>query len=344
MIAGHVNLAEKEPTLWQWWQLWLDQFAGNLKPHIREDYRGIGRRYVEPQKLGKTRLRSLTFAQVQAWVNELAKTLQPQTVKNAHARLRKALKVAMRKGYVDKNVAEGVELPSAGQVEAADLVEIRPYTFAQVLALLTRLRGNRWYALHRLAINLGLRQAELLGLTWDCVDLERGTITVQQQLRRVGEKGAEKGAAKTWQLLPPKTASAKRTLRLDPDLIEVLREHRKNLLEERLLHGKDWQNRDPWRKRGGLVFVTETGAPIHGSDLLQHFHRWAKKAEVPLVRFHDLRHTAATLMIADGRSVPAISKVLGHANPGIRMRIYAHAYDDAQADAIGGLSRKLAAG
>jgi integrase len=342
LLGNDVNLGEKDPTLWAWWQLWLDHFASNLKPHIREDYRGIGRRYVEGTKLGKTRLRALTFAAVQAWVNELGKSLKPQTVKNAHARLRKALNVAKRKGYVDRNVAEGVELPSAGQIEAADLMAIQPYTFDQAVALLTTLAGNRWLALYRLAINLGLRQAELLGLTWDCVDLEKGTITVQQQLRRVAEAGAAKGSAKTWQLLPPKTTAAKRTLRLDPALVDVLRLHRKNLLEERLLHGKDWQARDPWqKKRGGLVFVTETGAPIHGSDLLQHFHRWAKKAGTPLVRFHDLRHTAATLMIADGRSIPAVSKVLGHANPGITLRIYAHAHEDAQAEAIGGLSKKL---
>lgn len=342
-VAGEVNLDERDPTLWAWWQLWLDQFSPNLKPHIREDYRGIGRRYVESRKLGKTRLRSLTFAAVQAWVNDLAKTLEPQTVKNAHARLRRTLNVAKRKGYVDRNVAEGVALPAAGEVEAADRVEIQPYTIEQLRALLTALDGNRWATLYRLAATLGLRQAELLGLTWDCIDLERGTLTVQQQLRRVAAQGAEKGAAKTWQLLPPKTAAAKRTLRLDPVLIAALRTHRQNLREERLLHGKDWQARDLWaKKRGGLVFVTETGAPVHGSDLLQHFHRWAKKAELPQVRFHDLRHTAATLMIADGVSIVAVSKILGHANPGITMKIYAHAHADDQAAAVAGLSKKLA--
>lgn len=341
-LAGDVNLDERDPTLWVWWQIWLDQFSPNLKPHIREDYRGIGRRYVEAHRLGKTRLRSLTFAAVQAWVNELGKAVKPQTVRNAHARLRKALNVAKRKGYVDRNVAEGVELPSVGQIEAADRAAIQPYTVDQAVRLLLTLTGNRWYALYRLAINLGLRQAELLGLTWDCVDLDKGTITVQQQLRRVSEAGALKGAAKTWQLLPPKTAAAKRTLRLDQTGIDVLRLHRKNLLEERLLHGRTWQDRDPWQKaRGGLVFVTETGAPIHGSDLLQHFHRWAAKADTPRARFHDLRHTAATLMLADGRSIPAVSKILGHANPGITLRIYAHAHEADQAEAIGGLSKKL---
>lgn len=350
LALADVNLGEEDPTLWAWWQLWLEHFAGNLKPHIRDDYRGIGRRYVETgpcvakgKPLGTLRLRALKFAHCQAWVNELAKTLKPQTVRNAHARLRKALAVAVRKGYIATNPAEGVELPKVEAIEAEDRTQIRPYTFEQARALLATLAGNRWLLLYRLAITLGMRQAELLGLTWDCVDLEQGTITIRQQLRRVASAAAKPGEPKAWQLLPPKTDAAKRVLRMrDPALLDAVRLHRRNLLEERLLHGKDWQARDPWLKsRGGLVFVTETGAPIHGSDLLQHFHRWAKKAGVPIVRFHDLRHTAATLMLADRVPIPAVSKILGHANVAITMSIYAHALEESQTDAIDGLSRKL---
>lgn len=343
LAAADVNLGEQDPTLWAWWQLWLNEFTGNLKPHIRDDYRGIGRRYVEGRAIGRTRLRALKFAQVQAWVNELAKTLAPKTVRNAHARLRKALNVAVRKSYIDKNPAEGVELPKDTAIEAEDRYVIRPYTFEQARALLLALEGNRWQLLYRLAMTLGLRQAELLGLTWDCVDLEKGTITIRQQLRRVSKAGGKSGDAKEWAMLPPKTDAAKRTLRLrDPALVDFVRLHRKNLLEERLLHGREWQERDPWLKsRGGLVFVTETGAPAYGTNVLHHFHRWAAKAGTPQVRFHDLRHTAATLMLADNVPLPAVSKILGHATVAITMSIYAHALEESQADAIEGLSRRL---
>lgn len=335
-------LTEKQPTLAQWWPIWLDHFAGNLKPHIREDYRGIGRRYVDDHAIGRRKLIDITFAEVQAWVNSLAKRLKPQTVRNAHARLHKAFEVARRKGYVDRNPADGVELPSMASVELEDRNEINPYTFEQARRLLAALEGNRMRALYALAINLGLRQGELLGLTWDAVDLDRGELKITHQLKRVAPAGAEKGAAKTWMLLPVKTKAGRRTISITNEhVIAVLKAHRTNLYEERLVHGKTFQERDPFRKHGGLVFVTETGAPFHGSDVLQHFHRWAKKAEVPEIRFHDLRHTAATLMLADGRSLPAVSKVLGHATVAITMAIYAHALEDSKSEAVAGLSQRL---
>lgn len=349
LAAADVSLGEQDPTLWQWWNLWLDQFAGGLKPTTRNEHRAIGRRYVEGaplvdgRPLGARRLRALKFAHVQAWVNELAKTRAPKTVRNAHARLRKALNVAVRKGYIDRNVAEGVELPAAVTVEAEDR-RIRPYTREQARRFLDELRaaGHRLYPLYYLAFTMGPRLNELAGLTWDCVDLERGTLAIRQQLQRVAPDKAPKGTPKAWALLPPKTGSAVRTNQLNPRQVEALRAHKKNQAEERLLNGRAYQERDPWyRSRGGLVFTTETGAPFHGSDLLQHFHRWAKRAELPLIRFHDIRHTAATLMLANGRPIPAVSKILGHASVAITLTIYAHALEADRTDAIAELAEQL---
>ncbi len=348
LLEADVNLSEQDPTLWQWWNLWLDHFAGNLKPTTRNEHRAIGRRYVQAKPLiqgkplGDRRLRALKFAHVQACVNELAQTLDPKTVRNAHARLRKALNVAKRKGYIDKNPAEGVELPAALEIEAEDKKAIHPYTRAQSRIFLEHMRGRRYYALYLLAFTMGPRLNELTGITWDCVDLEAGTITIRQQLVRVAPDNAPPGTPKEWKLLPPKTDAARRTNKLGPVQIEALRWWKREQLEERLVNGKVYQARDPWLKsRGGLVFTTETGAPIHGSDLYHHFQRWTVKAELPLIRFHDIRHTAATLMIANGKPIPAVSKVLGHANVAITMTIYAHALEDDRADAIAELGQQL---
>lgn len=342
--AAEVALGKQQPTLWEWWLLWIDQYAAKLKPNIKDDYRGIGRRYVERSKIGRKRLIVLTPTDVQDWVNALARQgLAPRTVRNAHARLRRSLAVALRHGYVEKNVAVGIELPAeetGDDLEEEDLT-VQSLTFAQARQLIAILEGHRLQPLYHLAINLGLRQGELLGLTWDCVDLEGRRLTIKQQLKRVAQPGAAAGDAKSWALTPPKTKAARRVIKLSTELVEVLRAHLKNLREEQLLHGKPFRERDPFRKRGGLVFVTQTGAPIHGAELLRHLHRWLQKAELPVIRFHDLRHTAATLMIADRVQIPAVSTILGHANPGITMRIYAHALEDATAEAVAGLSRRL---
>ena len=343
LAADEVNLGNKQPTLWQWWEIWLDQFAPQLKQNMREEYRSIGRRYVRDVSIGRRKLIDIQFAEYQAWANDLTKRLKPKTVHNIVARLKTALSVARKRRYIAVNHAEDIELPSLTH-SGDDFVEMHPYSFGQATALLETLKDNRLYALYRLAINTGARQAELLALTEQSIDWTTGELKITHQLKRITQPNALKGAPKVWGLVPLKTKNARRAIQLDDDLLAVLRRHRVNLLEERLLLGKAFQERDPFRKRGGLLFVSETGAPIHGSLLLQHFHRWAAKADVPIVRFHDLRHTAATLMLADGVPVSTVSGILGHANAGITMKIYAHALQEGKASAVAGLSKKLGGG
>jgi integrase len=307
--------------------IWLETFAPNLKPNIREDYEGVINRYIDADPLGKRRLDKLTPAEVQAWVNRLAARVAPQTVRNAHARLHKALEVAVRNNYATRNVASSTELPSVPKTD------IEPLDFEQVPALLDAVEGHRWAALYRLAVNLGMREAELFGLTWPAIDFERGTLRVFQQLRRARP---EKGAAREFVLQTTKTKAGERTLRLDEDLLEVLRAHKANQDEERALLGEKWL--DPW---GNLVFTTETGRPIHISSLLDHFRQMLTKAELPEIRFHDLRHTAATLLLADGVPLVTVSKILGHSSPAVTAQIYAHALDESKSTAIAGLSKRL---
>jgi integrase len=319
----------QQPTVAEWCAIWLDTFATNLKPNIKEDYQGVVKRYIESVPLGRRRLDKLTPADVQAWVNDLAKQVAPQTVRNAHARLHKALEVAMRNNYVVRNVASHTELPSVPKPE------IQPLNVVQALALLAVVEGHRWGALYRLAINLGMREGELLGLTWPAIDFERGTIRIFQQLRRVKIKDHPAGV-RGFVLQTTKTKAGERTLKLDDDLLDVLRNHQAQQAEERTALGEQWK--DPW---GTLVFTSETGAPIHASCLLDHLRSTLKAAGLASIRFHDLRHTAATLMLADGVPLVIVSKILGHSSPAVTAQIYAHALDESKADAIAGLSQKL---
>lgn len=322
-----VDLSKRQPTVAEWCELWLAEFSPNLKVNVRADYRGVVRRYITDAPLGRRQLDKLMPAEVQAWVNDLSTRLSAQTVRNAHARLHKALAVAVKQGYLARNVAETTELPS---------VRTPPpivWNFDQARTFLAHLEGHRLYALYRLALNLGMRQAELLGMTWDAVSFEESTLHIFRQLRRV--PGQEEGSSKVFALQTTKTKAGERTLQLDDDLIDVLRAHRKNQLEERLLLGPTWKD------AMGLVFVTETGAPFHGTEIVQHFKRLVKKLGLPQIRFHDLRHTAATLMLMRGVPLVTVSKILGHSTPAITATIYAHTLDDAKSTAIAGLSRDL---
>jgi integrase len=315
-----VNLSVQQPTVAQWCATWLEMFTINLKRNIKADDAGIIRRYTTNAPIGRRRLDQLTPAEVQSWINGLAKKVAPQTVRNAHARLHKALAVTVKQRYLMRNVADDVELPRVRPRP------ITPLDIEQATTLLDAVDGHRWAPLYRLAINLGLREGELLGLTWDAIDFKTKTIRVYQQLQRVD------GA---FLLQTTKTKAGERTLRLDDDLLGILRAHEKNQAEERRVCGPAWKD------RLDLVFVSETGAPIHVLCLRAHFKQSLHRAGLPSMRFHDLRHTAATLMLADGVPIVTVSKILGHSSAAVTATIYAHALDSSKASAIGALSQRL---
>lgn len=321
-----VNLGKQSPTLTEWWSIWLDTYARHLKPNIREDYRGIGRRYIESDPIGRRKVSLLTNAEIQDWVDRLGERIAPQTVRNAHARLHKALKVAIQRKLRTDNPADDIDLPTARPTQ------IHPLDFDQATRLLETLEGDRWAALYRLLINLGLREGEALGLTWDAIDLKKGTIRVYRQLKRIPKKD---GTGKEFILQTTKSPAADRTLDIDEDIIAALRSHRTNQLEEKLVMGKRWK--EPW----GLIFVSENGAPIHPSNLLSHFHKTLTRAELPKIRIHDLRHTCATLMLDAGVPLVTVSKILGHSSVAVTAKIYAHALDKSKASAIATLSGRL---
>lgn len=329
-----VKLSAKQPTVAEWCVIWLEKYSKQLKPNIRDDYRGVVRRYIDTDPIGRRKLHLLTPAEVQDWVDRLCvrvsertkKPLDAQTIHNAHARLHKAMAEAVKRRYRADNPADDTEMPP---IRAE---QIHPLDFEQTCLLLETVADHRWAVLYRLAVNLGLREGELLGLTWDAINLEKGAIHVYRQLKRVR---AVAGGAKTFLLQTTKTPASDRVLDLDADLVALLRAHRKNQMEERLISGKRWKD------TMGLVFVTETGAPIHSSNLLKHFRNVLGAAGLPQIRFHDLRHTAATLMLDENVPIVTVSKILGHSSPAVTAKIYAHALDKSKAGAIAGLSQRL---
>lgn len=186
--------------------------------------------------------------------------------------------------------------------------EIRPLNPEQARALLTAAREHRLEALLTVAVSLGLRQGEALGLPWSAVDLEAGTLSVRQSLQRV---------KRTWQFVEPKSERSRRTVALPGVAVSALRAHRVRQLEERLLAGSRWQDT-------GLVFTTSIGTPVELSNLTKEFRKLLAKAGIPRIRFHDLRHTAATLLLAQGVDPRTIMETLGHSQISLTLNTYSH--------------------
>jgi len=173
-------------------------------------------------------------------------------------------------------------------------------------AFLDTVKDTRHEALYMVALTLGLRQGELLGLRWQDVNLDAGTLTVRMQLQRGGRE-----------LVEPKTDRSRRTLALPTMTVDALKQHRKRQVEERLRAGSRWHD-------GDFIFPTATGTPTNARDLVRDFHQHRDAAKLPPVRFHDLRHAAASFLLAQGADMRLIMEVLGHSHIGTTANIYTH--------------------
>jgi integrase len=258
-----------------------DWLAGlDRKPATIEAYTRVVERHLVPT-LGRHRLQHLTPPQIKAAYRSLQddKGLSPTTVQLVHQVLSKALSDAVDDGLLASNPAAKVKAP------ARNTPEMQTWSREQASAFLRHVEGERLGAMWRLFLTAGMRRGEVAALRWQDVDLERATLSVRQTGNIV---------AGAWTVGTPKgrkDATAKtRRLALDPGTVEALRKHRTAQLQERMAWGGDWQDH-------GLVFVREDGSPLNPSTIGQGLTRRAKKAKLPHIRVHDLRHTYATLAL-----------------------------------------------
>lgn len=317
-----VNLSAKQPSVTSFMNTWLETVIKvRRKPRTYETYKQYVRLYIDPY-LGETRLDKLTPARIQAWVNTLQEKVQPQTARNAYQRLRAALGLAVKWRQLSENPAVGVDVPSSSRVP------IRPLDANQAAALLEVVRGRRLAPLYELALGLGLRQGELLGLRWSNVDLDKGLLRVAEQMQRLRSRETVK--------VMPKTPRSERELPLSADLVEKLRAHRANQDEERRLVGERWKDYD-------LVFPSELGTVIMARNLVRHFKAALQRAGLPSsFRFHDLRHTAATLMLAAGVPLKTVSYILGHSSIQVTADTYGYTFEEDKQRALDTLAQMLA--
>lgn len=289
--AAGMTLNPEQQTVKEFLETWLEQSVKRQnRPRTYDKYKADVHHHIIPA-IGKTPLARLAPDHVQAMLNGLAEQgLSPRTISNVRAALRKALNQALRRGYVVRNVAALVDAPRTSDFK------ITPLDLAQARKLLDAVAGHRLEALYRVALSLGMRRGEVCGLRWKDVDFEQATLSVNGSLQRFGGK-------LHW--TAPKTAASVRTLALPPALLETLRRHKARQEEERT-------DADDWEETG-YIFVSVRGTPLEPHNVVRHFKSVLRKAGLPeTIRFHDLRHSCATLLIAQGVHLSVIKDILGH--------------------------------
>ncbi|WP_329138319.1 site-specific integrase [Streptomyces sp. NBC_01476] len=326
---------------------WLETVAVHrLRENTHTRYTAVVRLYVIPG-LGNKKLAKLTAKDVRTWLDHLrttcqcctrgldtardqpqccavgkccSKRLSPLTLTYVHSVLKSALEHAVREEEIPRNVARNVRMgaPRPRRFE--------PLTAEEARAFLTATNGHRLSALFELALRTGLRKGELLGLRWEDLDLAGATASIRRTLQRTNSGGLT--------ALPTKTESSERRIALPTECLRSLEQHRERQRQERAAAGTGW-------KASGYVFTRPDGSPIEGATLTRHFNTLLRRAALRRIRFHDLRHSAATFLLEQGVELVVIKELLGHAHIGVTATVYAHVRLRLQRNAIDLLGNAL---
>ena len=309
-------------TVGQWMDVWYENYAKiKVRPSSHQTHKGYIENHIKPN-IGDIPLEKLTTLDLQRLYKTLLangrvdrleskgqpKGLSPKTVRNIHQILSSALKLAQEQRIILTNPAEGCALP---KVEHR---EMKTLPVEQLQSFLREAKDSGVFELYYLELATGLRRGELLGLKWEDIDLEHGDLRVRRQIARINGKVVE---------APLKTKNAYRTLPLAEDTISILNEQKKKV------------GSSPW------VFPSATGGPISPDSVLHMLHRVLKRAGLPKVRFHDLRHTFATLALQNGVDIKTVSGMLGHFSAGFTLDTYAHVTTSAQKAAANTMGKLL---
>lgn len=284
-----------------------DWIAGKraLRPSTLKSYREHLDHHLLPH-LGHYKLRELQARHIDQMLNSLrtrgGKTLSNGSLRRVFSTLRTALNAAMRRRLIPYNPAMAVELPPAAYSE------VRVWTSEQVAIFLEASQPDPLYPLYHLVVVTGMRRGEVLGLRWQDVDLDRGLLTIRQQVIQLAG-GIHVG--------PPKTKSGYRTVPVDAVTVAVLRRHREAQDQDHAAWGDAWQ-------ASGHVFTRSNGSIMQPNLVTRRFRELSVAAGLPVIRFHDLRHTSASLALAAGVAMKTVSDRLGHSTTAITADLYTH--------------------
>ena len=296
-------------TVGQWLDTWAAEYLNSVKPRTVESYKANIKQHIKPA-VGALRLSELTAVDVQRLYNNLTnkrtnKPLSAKSKKNVHGTLHKALEKAVSLGYIRHNPADKPDLPKVQKAE------IKPLADDEMISFLDVVKGCEYEAVYVTTLFSGMREGEVLGLTWDCIDFKGGTITIKQQLQKVRATGGE-------YILAPTKNGKTRIIAPANYVMQILTNQRKTQYEQRLKAGPAWSN--PLN----LVFTNAFGRNPCAQTVYLHFKKLAAAAGVPAARFHDLRHSYAVAALRSGDDIKTVQENLGHHTAAFTLDTYAH--------------------
>jgi integrase len=300
---------------------WLQTIEGSIRPSTFTSYSGIVRKHLIPV-LGHKPIDRLAVPDIaDLLARKRGEGLSPRTCQYVLFVLRNALNKAVRWGIASRNVAQLVDAPRVGH---RDVNVLSP---EDALRLVTAARDDRLEALWILALSTGLRRGELLGLSWSDIDLERRQLRVTKALQRVTGKGLI--------LAETKTRRGRRSIVLPLGTVEALRRHRARQAEDRLIAGVGGRLSD-------FVFTSARGTPLDGDNMISRpFARLLEGCGLPAMRFHDLRHSCASLLLAQGVAPRVVMETLGHSRIAVTLDTYTHVLPALQREAADAMDRAL---
>lgn len=315
-----IPIVSDKQTVAKFLEHWLEQVVKpRVRPKTLRTYSDLVKKHITPG-LGNELLGKLSPQKIREFLNlKLKGGLSPRTVKHLLVTLRGALSVAVKDGLLPRNTAALVDPPRSPRSE------VQVFNPPQARAFLEAVKGSRFEAAFTAAVAVGLRQGEILGLQWQDVNLKTGQLSVRAALQRVDKKLIR---------VEPKSATSRRSMLLPSACVSALVKHKADQATMRRWAGSKWQET-------GYVFTTRIGTPVDARDLLREYYAITRpkpkkdgedppKLAFPKIRFHDLRHSAATLLLAQGVSPRYITELLGHSQVSFTMQTYAHVLPEVQ--------------
>lgn len=308
-IDAGTYTAPSKMTLGQWLDIWLETYLIDVKPRTVESYLCQIKNHIRPD-LGTHLMEKLDPHMIQRFYNNLSKEhdgkpgLSPRSIKVIHGILHKVLEQAVTLGYLRTNPADKCVLPRG------ERRELNPLDEDAITLFMKAVKGHPFERIYLVTLFTGIRQGEVLGLTWDCVDFNRGKIFIKQQLQRAADGSGE------YRLTSPKNGKG-RTITPASFVMELLRTQQRKQAEWKLAIGPGWED-------SGLVFTNEAGRHLVPHTVRRSFKRVAASIGCADTRFHDLRHSYAVAAIKSGDDIKTVQGNLGHATAAFTLDVYGH--------------------
>ncbi len=301
-------------TVGEWLDIWNKDYLVNVKPRTLESYRCQIKNHIQPE-LGAVKMESLNAPTIQHFYNGLSKKgLAPKTVKIIHGVLHEALRQAVAVGYLRVNPSDSCTLPRIVKKQ------VKPLDDDAIREFLKEIQGHRFELLYLVALFTGLREGEVLGLAWNRVDFDKGTLLIDQQLQQAKDESGKRRYGLV-------TLKNDRWRRITPAdfVMGLLRRQWNHQAEWRLRAGPAWED-------SGLVFTNELGKHLSPYTVYKNYKRLVSSIGCPEARFHDLRHSYAVAAIKSGDDIKTVQGNLGHATAAFTLDVYGHVTDQMKRD------------